>query len=500
MHPTGDFDLPRWLADLDADHRILLEISAGVAPITPDDDDKLRALKQFLALPAVAAGKVLVFSEAQSTIDYLYEQLNPGGGDAAIARLSGANSTNQIQDIVKRFAPTANLLANEKMAGPPVRVLLATDIVSEGQNLQDCNRVVNYDLHWNPVRLIQRFGRVDRIGTTHEKIYLNNTWPDTDVDVGLSLTERLQHRIDAFHEFIGLDNALLSANEQLNPRAMYRIYEQRELPETDGVLDEVSVFQRGAAILQRLQAEDPALWQTITQLPDGVRSALSVGGPAPVPVPLVDYQPDLFGAKQQTPLMFLEPMLTLPAAVEGQPRAGETVVLFKHGERAATYAVNAEGTPRAVPLGQFVAALECAPDTPPLPLPADTNARVMAAYNLTRQEAASRLGKARRSGFDSRIRRYLARSLREARTTFRDDEQELQRLSILQDIFLARLPPTVLPALEEARRMDLRDLPLMRRLEGLREHYHLTVPDDEDVPAQTGTEVVRIVCSDGLLA
>ena len=64
-------------------------------------------------------------------------------------------------------------------------MLLATDVVSEGQNLQDCARVLNYDLHWNPVRLIQRFGRVDRIGTEHEVINLHNMWPDTAVDAGL---------------------------------------------------------------------------------------------------------------------------------------------------------------------------------------------------------------------------------------------------------------------------------------------------------------------------
>ena len=88
--------------------------------------------------------------------------------------------------------------------------MIATDVVSEGQNMQDCNRVLNYDLHWNPVRLIQRFGRVDRIGTTHETIYLHNTWPDTGVDAELSLTERLHNRIQAFHDFIGLDTQLLS--------------------------------------------------------------------------------------------------------------------------------------------------------------------------------------------------------------------------------------------------------------------------------------------------
>ena len=135
-----------------------------------------------------------------------------------------------------------------------IRVLLATDIVSEGQNLQDCARVLNYDLHWNPVRLIQRFGRVDRIGTEHEVIHLQNMWPDTAVDAGLSLTETLGRRIQTFHDLIGLDSRLLSEAERLNANAMYRIYEGKELPDLNDGLDEIAANQRAIALLQRIQA------------------------------------------------------------------------------------------------------------------------------------------------------------------------------------------------------------------------------------------------------
>ena len=151
--------------------------------------------------------------------------------------------------------------------------MLATDIVSEGQNLQDCARVLNYDLHWNPVRLIQRFGRVDRIGTEHEVIRLQNMWPDTAVDAGLSLTETLGRRIQTFHDLIGLDSRLLSEAERLNANAMYRIYEGKELPDLNDGLDDVAANQRAIALLQRIQQDDPELWRTITTLPDGIRSA-----------------------------------------------------------------------------------------------------------------------------------------------------------------------------------------------------------------------------------
>ena len=175
---------------------------------------------------------------------------------------------------MKRFSPTWNVGVREALPGPEIRVLLATDIVSEGQNLQDCACVLNYDLHWNPVRLIQRFGRVDRIGTEHEVINLHNMWPDMAVDEELSLTERLHRRIQSFHDLIGLDSKLLSDAERLNVSAMYRIYEGKTLPEMDDGLDEVAANQRAITLLQRIQGEDPELWRTITGLPDGTRSAL----------------------------------------------------------------------------------------------------------------------------------------------------------------------------------------------------------------------------------
>ena len=133
---------------------------------------------------------MLIFSEAETTVDYLFEQMNPGAKDSTIAKLSGSNR-DQRASIVSRFAPQANLQDKQQLRDGEVRVLIATDVVSEGQNLQDCARVLNYDLHWNPVRLIQRFGRVDRIGSPHDEIHLHNMLPDAELDESLGLTEKL---------------------------------------------------------------------------------------------------------------------------------------------------------------------------------------------------------------------------------------------------------------------------------------------------------------------
>ncbi len=213
---------------------------------------------------------MLIFSESETTIDYLFGQLNPGGMHSGIAGPSGSVSREGSANIIRRFSPISNLAS----PGNEIRILLATDVVSEGQNLQDCARVLNYDLHWNPVRLIQRFGRVDRIGSTHTDIYLHNMWPDLEVDEELALTDRLSNRIQMFHDLIGLDIRLLSDAERVNDDIMYLIYQGKELPEYPDELDEVSAGQQAQSRLQLIQRDDPELWQTIIGLPDGIRSAL----------------------------------------------------------------------------------------------------------------------------------------------------------------------------------------------------------------------------------
>ena len=135
--------------------------------------------------------------------------------------------------------------------------------------------MLNYDLHWNPVRLIQRFGRVDRIGSPHDEIYLHNMLPDAELDESLGLTDKLSDRIQAFHDLIGLDNKILSEEEQLNTQGVGVIYDNLEMPELDDMLDEVAANQRAIALLQNIRSNDPDLWRTITELPDGIRSALT---------------------------------------------------------------------------------------------------------------------------------------------------------------------------------------------------------------------------------
>ena len=496
VHDDADFETDRWIGDLDADFDLLTNILGRVEDITPEDDDKLRVLRQFLDRPEVRAGKVLIFSEAETTVEYLYRELNPGGRDPEIGRLTGSTS-HDAERIVKRFSPTWNLAQRESLPGHEIRVLLATDIVSEGQNLQDCARVLNYDLHWNPVRLIQRFGRIDRIGTKHEVINLHNMWPDVEVDAELSLTNRLHRRIQSFHDLIGLDSKLLSDAERLNAKAMYRIYEGKKLPEIDDGLDEVAANQRAMTLLQRIEDDDPELWRTITALPDGIRSALRIATGETGEANERYAQNVLPVEGSQAPLMSPTTLASTPSAFD-DPSQGETLVLLGAGGVRGCYAVGSDLQPRPISPAQLIAAAECRPDTPAEPLPSDTNERVMAAFEAFRTDFQRRLGRARRPR-DTRSRRYVSRHLTMAMREAAEDRTAMSRIEVLRRIFLGDVSQPVESALGEIRNLRLAGSVLLTRLEALRERYRLNPPDDSDQPQPQEPQVIRIVCSDGLV-
>ena len=493
VHSTRDFRTDQWLDDLDEDYETLSEIKKRIKDIGPDDDDKLHSLQSFLERQDVAQGKVLIFSESETTIDYLFEQINPGGKQADVAKLSGSVSREGAANIVSRFSPISNLAS----PGNEFRILLATDVVSEGQNLQDCARVLNYDLHWNPVRLIQRFGRVDRIGSTHSDIFLHNMWPDLEVDEELALTDRLNNRIQMFHDLIGLDNRLLSESERVNDAIMYRIYEGKELPELDDELDEVSAGQRAQSLLQRIQRDDPELWQTVLGLPDGIRAALRANRTS-----------GDFGDSEdhdfiQAPMQFegaqmpMTPSDGVAPSPFDSPSAGETLVLLGTRDIKGCYAVGSDLRPRQITPAQFVAAAECEANTQPELLPDGTNQRVMAAFEEFQRDSARRLGSLRRRS-DTRNRRYLSRLLNWAMEEAIAVDGNTQGIEVLRSIFLGDLPSAVESQLTEIRSMQITGPALLTRLNALRERYRLNPPDQLDNAAPT-PQVIRIVCSDGLV-
>ncbi len=204
----SELDLDEWAKDIGQDRARLSGMLDQVSQITPERDGKLCQIKADLRkktqVPTVnkndeANRKMLVFTTFKDTATYLYENLTPLADEVGlhIAMVSGdetraSTGRNTYNDILDNFAPVAR---NRGEAGEDIDILIATDCISEGQNLQDCDRVLNYDIHWNPVRLIQRFGRIDRIGSRNKAVQMVNYWPTKDMDEYLKLESRVQARM-----------------------------------------------------------------------------------------------------------------------------------------------------------------------------------------------------------------------------------------------------------------------------------------------------------------
>ena len=200
-YKADDFDVELLQEHLSNDIALLQRILNLVDPITPEQDAKLQSLLNRLEQPPLHGGKCLIFTEYADTADYLYKNLNPDNerGDIDVI-YSGDKSKERA---VGRFAPKANPEYEFQRGESELSTLIATDVLAEGLNLQDGNTIINYDLHWNPVRLIQRFGRIDRIGSEHDVIYGFNFLPETGIERNLGLREILRSRIQEIHDTIG---------------------------------------------------------------------------------------------------------------------------------------------------------------------------------------------------------------------------------------------------------------------------------------------------------
>lgn len=206
-----DIDIESWRRDLRNDHDILCGLLVEMHKVTPECDLKLQALKRLIEQKAnhpINPGnrKVLVFSAFADTANYLYRELAPtlaavglesalitGGNHGAKSTLGKGHDFQQIMSMFSPRSKQRQLTMPKETA--ELDVLIGTDVISEGQNLQDCDFLVNYDIHWNPVRIIQRFGRIDRIGSINAQIQLVNFWPDISLDEYINLKERVENRM-----------------------------------------------------------------------------------------------------------------------------------------------------------------------------------------------------------------------------------------------------------------------------------------------------------------
>ncbi|MEO5509205.1 MAG: DEAD/DEAH box helicase [Longimicrobiales bacterium] len=179
-------------------------------------DDKVARLRG-LAFHTLPAEKLLVFTEFRDTATYLWEQLR-GHGGVALIHGGGAWLGTGVAGrsaVIRRFAPRASS-ASRVHVREEVRILIATDVMSEGLNLQDCGHVVSYDLPWNPVRLMQRLGRIDRLGSLHDIIHVYNFLPDRDLEEYLSLLRRLRQKLRFIEMAEGADRPVLDSDAALD--------------------------------------------------------------------------------------------------------------------------------------------------------------------------------------------------------------------------------------------------------------------------------------------
>lgn len=210
----GDMDLLKWSQALNEDLETLKKLQKETQLVTPEKDEKLidleKILKNKFRHPINANNKkVIIFTAFADTANYLYENLADkvkriyGLNSAIVTGGSTPNKTtmkgvavNDMNDILTNFSPVSK--GREKInpnTTEEIDLLIATDTISEGQNLQDADYLINYDIHWNPVRVIQRFGRIDRIGSNNKRIQLVNFWPNVDLDTYLNLEQRVKGRM-----------------------------------------------------------------------------------------------------------------------------------------------------------------------------------------------------------------------------------------------------------------------------------------------------------------
>jgi SNF2 family DNA or RNA helicase len=258
----ADMDTLRWKEDLSEDLQVLNDLWDKIVDLRGESDTKLQrliqAIDQKVQQPINADNKkVIVFTAFADTANYLYENIHPylrdtyGLNTALITgsrRICTAKKIpTELNAMLTCFSPEAK--DKDKLypgIKESIEVLIATDCVSEGQNLQDCDYLVNYDIHWNPVRIIQRFGRIDRIGSKNDSITMVNFWPDMTLDSYINLKQRVENKMLISNmASTGDDNILNTEDEDLEYRKIQLQRLQEEVVDLEDLKEGVSITDLG---------------------------------------------------------------------------------------------------------------------------------------------------------------------------------------------------------------------------------------------------------------
>ena len=436
-------------SELQSDSNALLGILQRYGAWDPAHDAKLDALHALLT-ETFPDRKVLVFSQFADTVNYLESQL----GSRGVKAMSGVtgNSADPTQ-LAWRFSPDSNRRPGQGKPEQELRVLVATDVLSEGQNLQDCHVVVNYDLPWAIIRLIQRAGRVDRIGQEAEEILCHSFLPAEGVERIIDLRRRVRERLMENAEVVGADEAFFEDED--DPQTIINLYHERA-----GILDgdpdgEVDLASHAYQIWKNAIGADPSLAEKVASLPNVV-----------------------FSSRQHTP-------------ITQQPEGVLAFMRTSDGNDALAY-VGTE-TAKAFTESQLeiLSAAECKPDTPAQPHH-ESHHRLVAegVKHIVREEkrVGGQLG--RPSG--ARFRTY--NRLKQYEEAIKGQLFYTDALpKAIDDIYRYPLRQSAVDTLNRQLRSGVDDGQLSEIVIALREEDRLCLTDDE-----AEAQEPQIICSLGL--
>ncbi len=258
----SDMDRISWREDLSHDRDIIIYLLQEMEKVTPEHDQKLYTLKNIIKEKINNPinkdnKKIIIFTAFSDTADYLYEQISQyalNEFNLHTAKVVGSDENKatlnirmDLHTILTCFSP----ISKEKDLIMPhiegeIDILIATDCISEGQNLQDCDYLINYDIHWNPVRITQRFGRIDRIGSKNKVIQLVNFWPNMTLDEYINLRERVEDRMEIVNiTATGDDNILSNKSSDLEYRKEQLSRLQNEVLDLEDINTGVSITDLG---------------------------------------------------------------------------------------------------------------------------------------------------------------------------------------------------------------------------------------------------------------
>ena len=435
-------------SELLSDSNALLDILQAYGNWDPADA-KLDALNSLL-IETFPDQKVLVFSQFADTVDYLEAQLKKRG----VADMSGVTgSSADPTDSAWRFSPDSNQRPGQGKPERELRVLVATDVLSEGQNLQDSHVVVNYDLPWAIIRLIQRAGRVDRIGQKAEEILCHSFLPAEGVERIIDLRGRVRERLRENAEVVGADEAFFEDED--GDQAIVNLYHERA-----GILDgdpegDVDLASHAYQIWKNAIGEDPSLEKAVADLPDVV-----------------------FSSRKHTP-------------IAQRPEGVLVFMRTSDGNDALAY-VDREGQSITESQLEILSAAECRPDTPAQPHHESHHELVAEGVrHVVREEkrVGGQLG--RPSG--ARFRTYTRlKAYADAIKGQLFDVDVLHKA--IDDIYRYPLRPSAVDTLNRQLRSGVSDDQLAEIVMSLREEDRLCLTGDAAAEAQEP----QIICSLGL--